>query len=188
VAYLNAYMKYWKLYETNNNNNNLVYRYDWLLPPSNNDDSGVINIETVQNMIIQFVIDKNKQGLSFKAIENYTNHLHKFYRVNGVKVGVIDWDLVKSYMPENVKKTQDREYYANEVIAIEEKLNVRGKVVSGIMRGSGVRRGAERSISVGDLFPMQTKNYDKIYKIWVYRGSREMYVRNCMHSRSGKKD
>jgi hypothetical protein len=184
VAYLNAYMKYWKLYETNNNNNNnnnnLVYRYDWLLPPSNNDDSGVINIETVQNMIIQFVIDKNKQGLSFKAIENYTNHLHKFYRVNGVKVGVIDWDLVKSYMPENVKKTQDREYYANEVIAIEEKLNVRGKVVSGIMRGSGVRRGAERSISVGDLFPMQTKNYDKIYKIWVYRGSREMYVTACI--------
>src|SRR3712207_6532103 len=126
-------------------------------------------------------MDKNKQGLSFKAIENYVTHLRKFYRVNGVKVGVIDWDLIKSYMPENVKKTQDREYYANEVIAIEEKLDVRGKVVSGVMRGSGVRRGAEGSISVGDLFPIQTKNnYGKIYKIWVYRGSREMYATACI--------
>lgn len=28
------------------------------------------------------------------------------------------------------------------------------------MRGSGVRRGAEGSISVGDLFPIQTTKYD----------------------------
>ena len=157
VDYLNAYMRYWKLYEENNNNtynnnnkqegsnnnknNNLIYRYDWLLPI--NHDNGAVDIKTVQNMVIQFVIEKNKQGLSYKAIENYTNHLQKFYRLNGVKVGVIDWDLIKSYMPENVKKTQDREYRADEVIAIEDKLNVRGKVVSGLMRGTGVRRGAE---------------------------------------------
>ena len=184
VDYLNAYMRYWKLYEENNNNkqegnNSLVYRYDLLLPNNNNGGSAV-DIETVQNRIIQFVMDKNKQGLSFKAIENYVTHLRKFYRVNGVKIGVIDWDLIKSYMPENVKKTQDREYYANEVIAIEEKLDVRGKVVSGVMRGSGVRREAEGSISVGDLFPIQTKKYGKIYKIWVYRGSREMYATACI--------
>jgi hypothetical protein len=187
VDYLNAFMRHWKLYEAKNNNgnneqegsNNLVYRYDWLLPSSNHD--GVIDVETIQDRIIQFVMDKNKQGLSFKAIENYVTHLRKFYRVNGVKVGVIDWDLIKSYMPDNVKKTQDREYYANEVIAIEEKLDVRGKVVSGVMRGSGVRRGAEGSISVGDLFPIETKNnYGKIYKIWVYRGSREMYATACI--------
>lgn len=97
-----------------------------------------------------------------------------------MKVGVIDWDLIKSYTPEMVKKTQDREYYANEVIAIEEKLDVRGKVVSGIMRGSGIRRGAERSISVGDLFPIQSSKYGKMYRIWVYRGSRAMYATLCI--------
>ena len=91
VDYLNAYMKYWKLYEENNNNkqegnNSLVYRYDWLLP-NNNNGSSAVDIETVQNRIIQFVMDKNKQGLSFKAIENYVTHLRKFYRVNGVKIG-----------------------------------------------------------------------------------------------------
>jgi hypothetical protein len=52
-------------------------------------------------------------------------------------------------------------------------------VVSGVMRGSGVRRGAERSINVGDLFPIETK-YGKTYKIWVYRGSREMYATMCI--------
>lgn len=207
VKYIHAYMKYWKLYEVNNsqkevatataaaaaktqegsnnnnnnkidndddddNSNNFIYRYDWLLSLSK-------DVETLQDRIIQFVIYKAKQGLGAKGIENYTNHLRKFFRVNGVKPGIIDWDLIKSYTPENVKKTQDREYYANEVIAIEEKLDVRGKVVSGVMRGSGVRRGAEGSISVGDLIPKQTR-YGKIYKIWVYRGSREMYATACI--------
>lgn len=77
-----------------------------------------------------------------------------------------------------MKKTQDREYHVEEVIAIEEKLDVRGKVISGVMRGSGVRRGAEPSINVGDLIPLQTK-YGKIYKIWVYRGSSDMYATAC---------
>jgi hypothetical protein len=65
------------------------------------------------------------------------------------------------------------------MIAIEEKLDVRGKVISGLMRGSGVRVGAEPSISIGDLFPIQTK-YGKIYNIWVYRGSRAMYATACI--------
>ena len=186
VAYLNAYTKYWKLYEGNSINNtttNPVYRYDWLLPSNKDrgdDDGVIIDIETIQDRIIQFVSDKKREGLGAKAIQNYTNHLQKFYRVNGVKVWVIDWDLIQSYIPDNVKKTQDREYHADEVIAIEEKLDVRGKVVSGVMRGSGVRRGAEQAVSVGDLFPIQTKNYGKIYKIWVYRGSREMYATACI--------
>jgi hypothetical protein len=47
-----------------------------------------------------------------------------------------------------VEKTQDREYYLEEVITIEDKLDVGGKVVSEVMRGSGVRRGAEPTISV----------------------------------------
>ena len=47
-----------------------------------------------------------------------------------------------------MEKTQDREYYLEEVITIEDKLDVGGKVVSEVMRGSRVRRGAEQTISV----------------------------------------
>ena len=123
------------------------------------------------------MIDKKKEGIGARAIDNYVNNLQKFYRINGVKG--IDWELVKSYRPDYVKKTQDREYRADGVIAIEEKLDVRGKVASGVMRGSGIRRGAEPFINLGDLIPIQTKNYGKIYKIWVYRGTREMYATAC---------
>jgi hypothetical protein len=187
LTFINAFMKYWQLYEVgddndknknknknNNKNSKFVYRYDWLLQLSS-------DVPTLQDKIIQFIMYKTRQGLGAKAIENYTNHLRKFYRANGVKVGVIDWDLIKSYIPENVKKTQDREYYANEVIAIEEQLDVRGKVVSGVMRGSGVRRGAEQTLTVGDLFPVQTTTgeYGKMCKIWVYRGTRDMYATLC---------
>jgi hypothetical protein len=185
VAYINAYMRYWHLYEEEEkesqeqdllndnkkkkNDNNIVYRYDWLI----NED-----IQTLQDKIIQFVIYKKKEeGLGAKGIDNYLNPLQKFYLVNGVKG--IDWDLIRRYKPEDVKKTQDREYHAEEVLAIEEKLDVRGKVISGVMRGSGVRRGAEPSINVGDLIPIQTK-YGKIYKIWVYRGTSEMYATACV--------
>jgi hypothetical protein len=171
-------------------NNNVIYRYDWLI----GDDDGVHDyhhrggrkettmvverdIQTLQDRIIQFVIYKKKEGgLGANGIDNYINPLRKFYWVNGIKG--IDWELVRSYRPEHVKKTQDREYHPEEVIAIEEKLDVKGKVVSGVMRGSGVRRGAEPSINIGDLIPLQTK-YGKIYKIWVYRGSSEMYATAC---------
>ncbi|MDQ3837138.1 MAG: hypothetical protein M3270_09440, partial [Thermoproteota archaeon] len=149
--------------EINNNNkktssrekySNIFYRYDWLLYGS--------DIQTIQDRIIQFVIDKKKEGRGASAIDNYINPLQKFYWVNGVKG--IDWKLVRSYRPEHVKKTHDREYYPEEVIAIEDKLDIRGKVVMGLMRGSGVRRGAEPSINVGDIIPLQSR-YGKIYKI-----------------------
>ena len=137
---------------------NIIYRYDWLLYGGNND------IQTIQDRIIQFVIDKKKEGRGGSAIDNYINPLQKFYWANGVKG--IDWKLVRSYRPEHVKKTHDREYYPEEVIAIEDKLDIRGKVVMGLMRGSGVSGGAEPSIKIGDLIPFQTR-YGKIYKIWV---------------------
>jgi hypothetical protein len=166
-------MKFWHLYEEEKGRMDVVYRYDWLF----GDEGDNNNIQTLQDRIIQFVIQKKKEGLSSVGIDNYINPLKRFYRVNGVKG--IDWELVREYIPERIKKTRDREYRAEEVIAIEEKLDVRGKVVSGLMRGSGVRRGAEPSLSVGDLIPIQTK-YGKIYKIWVYRGTREMYATACI--------
>jgi hypothetical protein len=188
LDYIHAYMRYHHLYEgeeiqendkdkkkkyKNKDNSNLVYRYDWLIGDGNND------VQTIENMIIDFVVYKrDKEGLGAAAIDNYINHLVNFYWV--ARVRGIDWRLVKRHKPDNVKKTQDREYYAEEVIAIEEKLDVRGKVVSGVMRGSGVGRGAVQLISVGDLFPIQTKYYGKAYKIIVYRGTSDMYATACI--------
>jgi hypothetical protein len=56
----------------------------------------------------------------------------------------IDWEMIRSFKPDYVKKTHDREYHPEEIIKIEDKLDVRGKVVMGLMRGSGVRRGQSR--------------------------------------------
>lgn len=168
INYIHANMKFWHLYEEDKEGH-IVYRYDWLI---DNKD-----IQTLQDRIIHFVIHKKKESLSSNGLDNYINPLRRFYRVNGLKG--IDWEVVREYRPERVKKTQDREYRAEEVIAIEEKLDVRGKVVSGLIRGSGIRRGAEPSINVGDLIPIQTK-YGKIYKIWVYRGSSAKYATACI--------
>jgi hypothetical protein len=77
-----------------------------------------------------------------------------------------------------VKKYKDREYFEEEVLGIEEHLDPKGLVVSGIIRGSGVRRGGEPTINIGDLFAKQTK-YGKIYKMWVYRGTKEEYPTAC---------
>ena len=132
LSYVHAYMRFYHLYEGEsqaqeqgllndnnmtkskkytNNSNNLIYRYDWLIDE---------DIQTIQNKIIDFVNSKKKDGMTSKGINNYIIPLQRFYRVNGIKG--IDWDLVKSCRPGDVKKTQDREYNAEEVIAIEEKL------------------------------------------------------------------
>lgn len=162
LDYVHKFMRYFKL-----QNKDASYPYSALLK---------WNEEEIQNKAVEFVIHMKKQGLGASGIENYILNLLKFYKTNGVRL--IDWELVRSYKPENFKKNKDREYLDSEVIAIEEKLNERGKVVSGLMRGSGVRRGAEPSLSLGDLFPKETK-YGKIYKIWVYRNSKEEYPTAC---------
>lgn len=215
--YIHIYMRFWHLYEEktasellmeaeedgaiNNKINknkkrkprkypNLAYRYDWLL--FNKD------VPTIQDRIIEFVIAKKKEGRGANGIENYISLLWRFYRVHGVKG--IDWEMIRSFKPPNVKKTHDKEYPPDDIIKIEDKLDVRGKVVVGLMRGSGVRRGtlgymagtdigeeggererevgAHQVIKIGDLFPIQSK-FGKIYKIWVYRGSPEMYATAC---------
>ena len=61
-----------------------------------------------QDRLIDFVIHKKKQGIGAGGIDNYINALKQFYWVNSVKG--IDWELVRSYRPERVKKTRDREY------------------------------------------------------------------------------
>lgn len=174
LNYINAYMRFYHLYEgesqkqeqqdllndnnndnknkskkNNNNNNSLVYRYDWLV--------GDDDIQTIENRIIDFVTYKrDEEGIGANGIDNYINQLQNFYRVNGVKG--IDWKLIRRYRPDHVKKTQDREYRAEEVIAIEEKLDVRGKVISGIMRGSGVR--------IGGVINQCRRSYSHTNKIW----------------------
>ena len=138
-------MKFWHLYEEEKDGHDdvVVYRYDRLIGEEGDNNSG--NIQILHERVIQFVIQKKKEGLGSNGLDNYINPLRRFYRVNGIKG--IDWEVVRDYRPDRVKKTHDREYYADEVIAIEEKLDVRGKVASGLMRGSGVRRGAGHQLT-----------------------------------------
>jgi len=159
VDYVHAYMRHHLMYDGEK------YHY------------GLLAEGNIQEKLVHFVVCKKKKGLGYSGISNYVNALKQLYWVNGIKG--IDWELVRTFLPENVKKTNDREYYPDEVLAIEDKLDVRGKVVSGAMRGSGIRRGAEPTVSVGDLFARQTP-YGKIYKIWVYRGTSDMYPTACI--------
>jgi len=136
------------------------------------------DIADIEKYLKHFVIYKKKKGLGAAGIENYINILVTFYKAHGLKKK-IDWELIRSYLPEKVRKYKDREYYDSEVWDIEGKCDERGLVVTGVMRGSGIRRGAEGTVSLGDLFPRQTK-YGRIYKIWVYRGTKAEYPTACI--------
>ena len=63
---------------------------------------------------MHFVIYKKKKGLGAAGIENYINILVTFYKAHGLKKK-IDWELIRSYLPEKVRKYKDREYYDSEV-------------------------------------------------------------------------
>jgi hypothetical protein len=104
LDYIHAYMRYHHLYEgeiiqendkvkdkkkyKNKKDSNLIYRYDWLI--------GDGDVQTIENMIIDFVVyKKEKEGLGAAAIGNYINHLVNFYWV--ARVRGIDWRLVKKH-------------------------------------------------------------------------------------------
>lgn len=162
------------------------YAQHWLMV----DDEGVQYTEffkgDVQNRLAHFVIYKKKRGLGADGIDNYINFLFNFFKANGHK-NAADWETIRSFKPAKVKKTKDREYFDEEVFAIEDKLDARGRAITGLMRGSGVRRGSEPTLSVGDIIPRDIK-YGKIYKIWVYRNTPDEYPTACTPETARKID
>lgn len=163
LSYVHRYMEHWMMFDENG-----TPQYVQLVTGTP---------QQIEEKISHFVIIKKRQGLGAAGIDNYIDRLHKFLKANQVKG--VDFDAIRAFLPEKVKKYKDREYFEEEVFAIEDHLDEKGKVVSGIIRGSGIRRGGEPTVNIGDIFPKQTK-YGKIYKIWVYRGTKDEYPTACI--------
>jgi hypothetical protein len=95
------------------------------------------DIADIEQNLKHFVIYKKKKGVGAAGIENYINILITFYKAHGLKKK-IDWELIQTYLQDDVKKTKDREYYDTEVWAIEDKCGERVALYNGTVQSGFV--------------------------------------------------
>ena|GEM_PF-318024 len=117
---------------------------------------------------------RKEKSLSSGTINIATSSLRHFYTQNDK---VLNWDIIRKFIiREDIKKNTDKEYTYEDISKVISLADLKYKMAIYLMVSSGVRIGALHTMKVGDLEKM--KGHD-IYKVTVYRGSRDEYFTFC---------
>lgn len=123
------------------------------------------NPRLIEQQIIKFIIDMKQQNKSHSAIQNYTNAILAFYKINDV---VLNTTKISKFMPEDKRVKKDRAYEHQEISKLLEIAEDRFKVIILLMASSGIRVGSIPALKLRNLDDNKTK-------LTVYDGTREEY-------------
>jgi integrase len=123
------------------------------------------NPRLIEQQIIKFIIDMKQQNKSHSAIQNYTNAILAFYKINDV---VLNTTKISKFMPEDKRVKKDRAYEHQEISKLLEIAEDRFKVIILLMASSGIRVGSVPALKLRNLDDNKTK-------LTVYEGTREEY-------------
>ena len=129
----------------------------------------------IEDKIVSYINHLKKQGLKQSTIKGRKSAIEFFYRANRI---TLDWKHVADFIPRPSKAREDLPY---EVEDIQKMLNVvtseRDRFLIYLLSSTGMRIGALPDLTYGDIESIKPKGYgDKhLYKIIVYRGSRQQY-------------
>ena len=121
-----------------------------------------------EDSLIQFIITKKDVGMSSSALNNYVAAVAKFYLINDKPINI---SRVNRFMPEPLKVIKDRGYQPEEILKILELASERTRALILLLASTGVRLGSISGLTMGDL-----EDKGDIYKVTVYRNSREEYI------------
>jgi integrase len=124
-----------------------------------------------EDTLIQFIITKKELGMSSSALNNYVAAVAKFYLINDKPINI---SRVNRFMPEPLKVKKDRGYQPEEILKVLELANERTRALILLLSSTGVRLG-----SISDLTMDELEDKGDIYKVIVYRNTRQEYVTYC---------
>jgi integrase len=122
--------------------------YDYYLKKYGEEKLSITDPKTVENQIINFILEQKQQGKKFYAISNYVNCIISFYKINDI---MINTKKITRFMPERRRVKADRSYTHEEIGKMLEIADERMRSVILILASSGMRIGALPSIKLRNL-------------------------------------
>jgi len=124
-----------------------------------------------EDTLIQFIITKKEAGMSSSALNNYVAAVARFYLINDISINM---RRVNRFMPEPLKVKKDRGYEPEEILKVLELANERTRALILLLASTGVRLGSISDLTIGEL-----DDKGDIYKVTVYRNTRQEYFTYC---------
>jgi integrase len=163
VKYFDYYLKFIKV---KNSNSLIIRRY-----PSPQE------IAKIEDRIISYITYLKKQKLNQSTIKGRVYSIFKFYTSNRVN---LDRKHISQYFPAPGKTMEDQPYTTED---IQEMLKAttnpeRDKFMLYLLASTGMRIGALTDLKYGDIEQMEPMGYPPnkhVYKVIVYRGTRQEY-------------
>jgi len=137
-----------------------------------NDSTGVQTTARnhIEDLIIDFIIDlKEKESMSFRAIDNYLCPVISFYKINDV---MLNTKKINQFMPPKIRLKKNRGYTHEEIQRMLNIADERMRAVILLLVSSGCRIGSIPGLHVRDL---ERKENENLYKVTIYENDVEEY-------------
>ena len=121
-----------------------------------------------EDTLIQFIITKKEEGMSSSALNNYVAAVAKFYLINDKPINI---SRVNRFMPEPLKVKKDRRIRAREDTRKCWNWRMKTRALILLLASTGVRLGSISDLTMDDL-----EDKADIYKVTVYRNTRQEYI------------
>jgi integrase len=117
--------------------------------------------KVLQEKIIEYIVELKKSGASYSRINVIISALQAYCDAHDIE---LNFDKVRRYMPEHVRKLKDRAYTKQEIRTLLDAANPRVRVLILLFVSTGMREGAVPGLRLKHLTKMQ----DGCYKISLY--------------------
>ena len=125
-------------------------------------------IADIENMMIDYIIDLKKQGLSTSYIKMILASIKHLCVMNDV---VINVKKIGKFIGESTKLQEDRPYTHEEILQLLNVCDLRMKAVILLLASTGIRIGALPTLRVRDVDVDATRNW-----VTVYSDSKDKYI------------
>ncbi len=134
-------------------------------------------LQKIEDKIVNYISHLHKnEGLKQSTIKGRKSAIEFFYRANRI---TLDWKHISGYIPAAGKSMEDEAYTTEDIQRmLEATANPeRDNFMICLLASTGMRIGALPDLTYEDIEPMKPQGYQgkHIYKVIVYRGTRQEY-------------
>jgi len=128
-------------------------------------------INQIEEMIIDYIIDLKKEGLSSIYIHLKLSALRHLCIMNDVRINT---EKIAKFIGERIKKNTDRAYNHAEIKQVADASDLRIRCMILLLSSTGIRIGAVPLLKLKHL-----EKLDSLYKITIYENTRDQYFTFC---------
>lgn len=134
-------------------------------------------------IIKSFIIDyvrhlKDSKQLKYRSIQVELSAIFHFFEMNDFDLSANSKKKIKRFLPSDESTHDDRPYTTEGITRIIAKCDERTRVIFLLMRSTGMRIGAIRTLQIGDLTQIEFQNVI-LYKVQIYARTRDKHISFC---------